>query len=713
MLNKVTLKNFRKHTDSEFEFGGGLNCLRGSNEAGKSTIFEAVAYAMFGSSALRDSVENVVTWGESVGSLKVELELSIDNVVYIVRRSKASAELTYDGGIVTNQKEVTAYLCRLLKMDAGAAARLTLSNQNEIRGALEAGTKATTELIERLAEFDQIDKLVELIQEKLTLGNTATAEAAISTTRESLDRARDLAVPFPDNALKAAIDIASASLAGAEAAIGDLEAADSQAQVALGATQALAQQRVDAIRVAAKAAGVVIDLKAKLVPLENLLAPDNVEGRVEVLRTQIADAANADAINAAYAKVSSSVIARKADIATYEGTVEALRADIAAGAKALGEDQLKHANLDGEVRLLRQALTHGSCTFCGKDFSGVPEVAEKNASTTRRIEEISAARHALSQKLVEQRSDVEAMQSIELASRPALALLAAHLAYVKLADGELPPMLSWIGPARVEVPNTAALRAQIAELQAQQRSYDADVVRCQQLGFQLLAAREADDEAQDALVALPPDAGDANAAELAVSQAKAALRSGQALVNTAREGLQAALRDRANAKSAFDRAVAAVTELEGSLAKREADLTTLEFNNALLKRVRQCRPILSDNLWNIVLAAVSAYFSEIRGVPSRVTKDGDGFKVDDHPVTSMSGSTLDALGLAVRVALVRTFLPSAPFLVLDEPAAAMDGDRTESMLGFLSSCGFTQILLTSHEEISERVADQVIVLGQT
>ena len=104
--------------------------------------------------------------------------------------------------------------------------------------------------------------------------------------------------------------------------------------------------------------------------------------------------------------------------------------------------------------------------------------------------------------------------------------------------------------------------------------------------------------------------------------------------------------------------------------------------------------------------------SEMRGTPSVVSKTADGFLVDGHPVATMSGSTLDILGLAIRVALVRTFLPSAPFLVLDEPCASMDQTRTEALLGFLVAVGFKQVLLVTHEDVSQNVADHIITLGE-
>jgi ATPase subunit of ABC transporter with duplicated ATPase domains len=200
-------------------------------------------------------------------------------------------------------------------------------------------------------------------------------------------------------------------------------------------------------------------------------------------------------------------------------------------------------------------------------------------------------------------------------------------------------------------------------------------------------------------------------AQTELDAARDATRAARDAVEEARRGLDAHTRALADQQAAYTRAVEEIKRVSERLGTLQAQLVELEFNNALLKKVRTCRPLLADKLWTLVLAASSSYFSDIRGVKSRVTKTSDGFQIDGHPVSSMSGSTLDALGLAIRVALVRTFLPSSPFLVLDEPSSAMDGDRTGNMLGFLSRAGFQQIILCSHDPLSESVCDNLITLG--
>jgi exonuclease SbcC len=54
MFKTLQVTNFRKLRDSTFDFNSGLNAIRGLNEQGKSTLFEALAYAMFGVDALRE-----------------------------------------------------------------------------------------------------------------------------------------------------------------------------------------------------------------------------------------------------------------------------------------------------------------------------------------------------------------------------------------------------------------------------------------------------------------------------------------------------------------------------------------------------------------------------------------------------------------------------------------------------------------------------------
>ena len=380
-----------------------------------------------------------------------------------------------------------------------------------------------------------------------------------------------------------------------------------------------------------------------------------------------------------------------------------------AGTANLSRLNNEAVRLVGEIKLLNAQLTHGSCTFCGKDFRGVPEVATKNAETQGKIAAAQADLDVCIDAAEAQQETLDYRRRVDTASRPALKFLAANAGRVERADDVLPPVLRWIGevPSAVDV-DVSIIRSEIAELAALQKAYDNAQAKLETLRPQLAAAIENEVSLENQLTSMPP----VTLPQEALDSARAATRTAAAAEQTAAEHQRDAARALADTKAGYTRALESLEAAREAVSARTAEIDALVFNNALLKRVRQARPLIADRLWNLVLKAVSGYFSDIRGIKSRVTKDGDGFKVDDVVVSTLtlSGSTLDALGLAIRVALVRTFLPSAPFLILDEPAAAMDEDRTHNMLGFLASAGFQQILLVTHEDVSESVADNMIQL---
>ena len=51
MLLQLRVKNFRRLRDRTFSLQAGLNVVRGGNEQGKSTMLEAITYALLGATA--------------------------------------------------------------------------------------------------------------------------------------------------------------------------------------------------------------------------------------------------------------------------------------------------------------------------------------------------------------------------------------------------------------------------------------------------------------------------------------------------------------------------------------------------------------------------------------------------------------------------------------------------------------------------------------
>lgn len=713
MLRKIHLRNFRKHRDAEVVFDPGLNILRGSNEAGKSSTLLAVAYALFGARVLPGGVDEAVTWGEPAKSLKVVLDIVLDGVEYQVNRGPSGAEVNYQGGKVTGQNEVTAFMTGKLRVDTSAAFNLMFSPQSSIRGALEAGPKATAELIERLAEFDQIDLLVERMQERLSLGSTTAAQEQLAKTEQTLAETPEPVEPdyagmtahvealkahhaqarADAEALESELLQAQAFLDTARAA----EARHKQAELALGQAVARLQEHTKALEAAQEQANKVwvwpkteSELRAEIAQLEAAGETLRIWQRVKT------------ALTPPPFQVEASVQEVLAEIAALEAQ--------AAGASDKGRKARTRA------ALAKGQISVGTCSFCGQDFSHLPEVARKNASLQEAVDSGEAEAEEMARVEDAARSEARELQALLVEARARGALLESFPAYVRALDGaDLPHTLEWIGPDIASLQDVgselAKVRKDLAGLQAAEKAHAQAVTR-----FETLAAAHgalvADVDAarlELETAAVRPDVAEAVAALEAVLARRRPLEQRASDLMVAIRDAEYTLRD---AKRVHQDAVGRRQQMVDMVSGLKDQIKATEFNNALLKRVRQCRPLIADQLWSIVLNAVSSYFSEMRGQKSTVTKDSDGFKVDGHGVASLSGSTLDILGLAIRVALVRTFLPNAPFMVLDEPCAAMDSQRTEATLGFIVACGFRQVIVVTHEDTSETVADRLIQLTE-
>ena len=88
----IHLKNIKSHRDTELTFSPGINVLSGANGSGKSTVFQAIGYALFGVSA-QDFVsraERFLTIGTKRGEVSVVFEPA-DGELYRVTRSVGPA----------------------------------------------------------------------------------------------------------------------------------------------------------------------------------------------------------------------------------------------------------------------------------------------------------------------------------------------------------------------------------------------------------------------------------------------------------------------------------------------------------------------------------------------------------------------------------------------------------------------------------------------
>ena len=676
MLRTLTLKNFRKHEDVEFNFVDGLTVIRGSNEAGKSSLGESIMYALFGANMLRESLDAVVTYDKPESSLKVALTFQLDGVDYKIVRGKSGAELTYADQIVTGQRETRLFVERLLGCTADTAKLLMFADQNSIRGVLDKGGTAANGLVETLAQLGLIEELVDKVQAQLPAGNTKAVDAQIETLKAAT-------VTIPEMP-------SGSEILAAEAEISAVSEKIDLTERRRPADQALVDAE-DAVRVRDAAKVEIARLEARKTQISATLAktvtcPQFTLSQLEQARR---DAANLQEQTRRW-KAAKTVFPTCED--SWDGTPESL-----AEFKQTTEGSIDTlpgviSNIEKQIAVAQsKKINEKTCAFCQKDLSDVPEVERVNMFADATIATLSKDLEALKTELTEQRSNLKTVQRILKVTAERKQLAGEYWAL----DDKLPPNPSWIGePATM--PGESNLPAMEKEWSAYQTA---------------LAQREVLETELAGIVT--PDLPDVSEAEATI---KLNLQVKQELQDLAMKAVQvqgsmSTAKARYQAKLATrDSAIAQNENNAKALQQLTATRDSMHRHNELIRKLRNARPEIASKMWGTVLGAISRYFTQIRGEQSVVTRDADGFKVNGRSVAGLSGSTNDALGLAIRMALSKLFLPGVPLLFLDESFAGADDTRELAGVGTLAGAGFSQVLLVTHSSLPETVADNLITL---
>lgn len=674
MLNQLTLTNFRRHKDLTINFTAGLQLLRGSNEAGKTTVVESILYALFGTRALRSKLESVVSRGEKESSLKVVLSFAHDGVDYQITRSKSGAELLFGESSVTGQSETRAFLERLFGCTADLAAKLMFASQNDVRGVLSEGPTAAAGMVERLANLGVIETLVDKITANLPSGNTRTIQVQLVAAKQQLAE-----LQHPGEADTSALSQAKAKLTTLQKQY----AVDKESLAAFDLDGANATLQ------AARSAQVVVEANAKQRVKWQAVLREDVP--VSKFTSDGLDKLQLSQANAVENNKLWLVYSNKADCPAWVDT-EAANEELAKLAEESKQLDRSIAGVNQEVAVFRsQKITQSACGLCGKELQNIPEVVSKNAEFDTKISKLEEQLSGLRLRLMDNRQKAEALSAVVQAHN---AFSKAHGRYWKLTENGL----QWLGtvpspPLEVDNVNVAAERALLRQI--------ADVESRKQQASKALADL-VDPQVPDTSAALKV-VSDFQAATAALETLKQSIRAVENEV-IAQERL---LMEHTHKLQTYE--LQKVT-YEKQIAGWEDMLRQTDFHNEIIRKLRASRQSIASQLWNSVLSVVSHTFTQIRGSDSRVERGPEGFTVNGQAVADLSGSTIDMLGLAIRLSLSRVFLPNLPFIFLDEIFAGCDQQRELAGLSALAASGIPQVLLVTHSDLGDGLAANLVQL---
>ena len=503
---------------------GGLYLITGDTGAGKTTIFDAITYALYdhSSSGIREGSMLRCKYADDKTPTFVELEFEVHGVRYTVRRNpeyqrpkargegmtteKADATLTYpdDRPPVTKAKDVTAAVQEIIGLDYNQFSQIVLIAQGQFTKLLNASTEERSRIFRKLFRTQRYAQLQERLQaEASALNQQRTAQNA---KLDSLLGGLQFSPEDPDaEALRAlcAQTVPETALALLDALTARQAAALEEAGTALQATEAQLDTVQQQLGAAAQAQRLAQQLAARQAELA-AAKPALDAARAEADR-HAGDAVQLDALTAQVTQAQSALAAYDALDTLCRQQTEARDAARLAAAQAHKQrtqlDSLNAALAAAETELAALADADTRLLALQNRSAQLTQRGEALAKLEQRLADCQRQAKA-AHKAQENYRAAAAAQDEARARRDALerAFLDAQAGLLaeSLVEGAPCPVCgSTHHPARALLPHTAPTQAQVEAARQ--------------------AAAEADRQAQNASAA-------AQSALAAANEAKTSLR---------------------------------------------------------------------------------------------------------------------------------------------------------------------------------------------
>ncbi|MEO9363041.1 MAG: SMC family ATPase [Nitrososphaera sp.] len=181
MIKDIQLKDFIAHRDTKIEFGKGITIFVGHNGSGKSSIIDAVTFALFGKHTRRSN-KNLVRRGAN--SAMVQVHFGLNSKEFQATRSLSGSGLqtfsqfmvVSDGGKVVNRpivggerkqfgESMSSEIAKVLGLDYEKLRVAAVVQQGELVRIVEAQPKEFKELLNGLIGIDRLDLAYETMRE--------------------------------------------------------------------------------------------------------------------------------------------------------------------------------------------------------------------------------------------------------------------------------------------------------------------------------------------------------------------------------------------------------------------------------------------------------------------------------------------------------------------------------------------------------------------
>ena len=161
--------NFRQHARTEMTFDGGITAIIGPNGSGKTTVLEAIAWALYGQPAIRGQRDGVRFLGAGArAQVEVDLDFELGGHRYRVKRGLTTAAVYLDGSdspIANSISAVNELITRRMGMSRGEFFNTYFTGQKDLAVMAAMGPTERAQFLSRVLGYERLRAAQEIARE--------------------------------------------------------------------------------------------------------------------------------------------------------------------------------------------------------------------------------------------------------------------------------------------------------------------------------------------------------------------------------------------------------------------------------------------------------------------------------------------------------------------------------------------------------------------
>lgn len=707
----LELRGYKKHKSLDIQFSEGVTVIRGANYEGKSSVTEAVFYALFGSSAVPGRKEDLVTRGTAPRNFSVLLWFMYKGLEGSVRRTLTTATAVYAGRTVaTGHSPVSAWVEEMFGMSQKLVLLLSRSAQGETPLLMTLGAPELNRIIESVSDSKYVDNLIERSTEQAKIASIKLESVGEVPDIDSLTEMRE--------ELSLTIDVLGRTKGEQSKLVAFTQLAFEEANTKLKnavANNTKVQENAKTLSVLnaniATASAVLEKLKETLGTLGELRVAKPLELEISKALKEFETLKQHEAVRAESLerlKREQKEVARLTVSDDVHDLQEAYEASSKVRQELLDKAVSAHATMkdwERQFKLAKQELESASCSSCKRPFN--PETlahAERCFNTLKERETVVKVSY------VDSRSEYERQEKL-----------------CSSLEAKLPPV-GWkekLRAAEQEVQKVEALLETLPDFSSRQKDTQ---TKLDNLRFDLRTLTERNSRINDtttmianseALIAKTkkmvselPDLKEIELPPLWKARDEIAIELDKA--KTLLADATYAVKDKTRELNALDVSIASAKVAKDLRDKLQLRQSRFSSFSSWLKKNKAA--FLAD-IWSGLMAQCSEFTASCTdGKVSQVYRDDAGEfsyieEGESFPLSCASGGQKSIMGVGLRLALASLLPQGCRLVTLDEPSGDLNDEHAAMLTSALKSEG-RQVILVTHRDGDEVMADKVITLGE-